>query len=160
MDIRYIKLPYIKELSNTATIKIKKMLQKYCTTNIDVRLIFNTYKISSYFSTKDIMPSCFKSNVIYYFECAGCNSCYVGRTHKHFNTRRYEHLNTDKTSAIFKHLNRKDNNCKDITNQDAFKFFDYAKTEYELALKEAMYIKWEKPNLCTQKKHAIICLNI
>ena len=160
IDIRYIKLPYIKESSTFIKGKIKKMLHKYCNTNIDVRIVFDIHKIRSYFSTKDVMPSCFKSSVIYHFECAGCNSCYVGRTHKHFNTRRCEHLNTDKTSAIFKHINGKNSQCKDKCDEGSFKIIDYAKTDYELALKEAMHIKWEKPNLCTQKKHAVIWLNI
>ena len=52
------------------------------------------------------------------------------------------------------------NNCKVKNNQDSFSILDYAKTDYELALKEAMHIKWVNPNLNGQKKHEIIRLMI
>ena len=159
IQMRYIKLPYIGEFSKTAKIKIKKLLLKFCKENTNVRLIFTTYKISSYFSTKDVMPNLFKSNVVYKFSCAGCTSCYVGRTHVYFNERRYEHLNTDKASGIFKHL-KSNPNCKNVNNNDSFSILDNANTKYELALKEAMHIKWEKPDLNGQKVHAIIRLLI
>ena len=83
----------------------------------------------------------------------------MGRTHKYFNTRQSEHLDTDKTSAINKHL-QNNNNCKLKNNKNSFSILDYAKTDYELALKEAMHIKWIKPNLNGQKKHEIIRLII
>ena len=105
------------------------------------------------------MPKCFKSSVIYKFLCAGCNSCYVGRTHKYFDTRQHEHLETDQTSPIYKHL-QKNRNCKIANSFDSFSILDYAKTDYELALKEAMHIKWIKPKLNGQKKHEIIRLLI
>ena len=105
------------------------------------------------------MPKCFKSGVVYKFLCAGCNSCYVGRTHVHFNTRRHEHFETDKASAIFKHFQKKPS-CKLANTYDSFFILDNARTNYELALKEAMHIKWEKPDLNGQKKHEIIRLLI
>ena len=158
-DIRYIKLPYIGEASKIAKVKISKMIRKYCNENIKISLVFNTCKISSYFSTKDAVPKCFSSNVIYKFLCQECNSCYVGRTHKYFDARRKEHLVSDKLSAIYKHLNT-NRNCKGRNDQNSFSILDYANTDYELALKEAMYIKWISPNLNGQKKHEIIRLLI
>ena len=135
------------------------MISRFCNENIKINLVFDTCKIGSYFSTKDAVPKCFKSSVIYKFCCQECNSCYVGRTHKDFNTRLNEHLVTDKLSSIYRHLNM-NNNCKVKNNQDSFSILDYAKTDYELALKEAMHIKWVNPNLNGQKKHEIIRLMI
>ena len=83
----------------------------------------------------------------------------MGRTHKHFNTRQNEHLETDKTSAIYKHL-QKSNNCKLKNNPNSFSILDHAKTDYELALKEAIHIKWVNPTLNGQKRHEIIRLLI
>ena len=83
----------------------------------------------------------------------------MGRTHKYFDDRRKEHLETDKNSAILKHL-EKDNNCKAKNDKSSFSIIDFAKTDYELALKEAMHIKWIKPNLNAQKWHEIIRLLI
>ena len=103
------------------------------------------------------MPKLFMSNVVYKFLCAGCKSCYVGRTHVYYNERRYEHFNTDLASAVYKHLQKKPK-CKRVNNYDSFSILDHANTTYELALKEAMHIKWIKPDLNGQKKHDIIRL--
>ena len=45
-------------------------------------------------------------------------------------------------------------------NQNSFSIIDFAKTDYELALKEAFHIKWVNPDLNGQKKHEIIRLLI
>ena len=158
-DVRYIKLPYIGEFSKVAKMKIQKMVRKFCKEKIQISLVFDTCKIGRYFSAKDAVPKCFKSGVIYKFSCQECNSCYVGRTHKYFNTRRKEHLETDKLSSVNKHLQMNEN-CKMKNNENSFSILDYAKTDYELSLKEAMHIKWENPNLNGQKIHAVIRLMI
>ena len=155
----YIKLPYIGELSKIAKNKISKMIGRFCNNKIRISIVFDTCKIGSYFSTKDTVPKCFASSVIYQFSCQEYNSCYVGRTHKYFDTRSKEHLETDKLSTVNKHLN--DNRiCKIKNNQNSFTIIDRAKTDYELALKEAMHIKWLNPNMHGQKKHEIIRLLI
>ena len=91
--------------------------------------------------------------------CTGCNSSYVGRTHVYHSTRSYEHLSTDKISSIYKHL-VKFPQCKLANDFRSFSILDHAKNDFELALKEAMHIKWVKPNLNGQKKHEIISLTI
>ena len=45
------------------------------------------------FSVKDPVPVELRSNVVYKFTCATCNSCYVGETSRHLSTRIREHLN-------------------------------------------------------------------
>ena len=159
IEVRYFKLPYIGKISNDVKSKINHLVKRFCKEDKSIKLIFNTKKISSYFSTKDALPKMFVSNVVYKFICQECNSCYVGRTHKYFDNRRDEHLGTDKNSAIFKHL-QNSNNCKMKNNKDSFSILDFAKTDYELALKEAMHIKWLNPNLNGQKRHEIIRLLI
>ena len=139
-ETRYFKLPYIGNLSNHAKTKVEKILKRSCKENIDVKLVFGACKISSYFSPKDHIPKCFVSNVVYKYTCQECNSCYVGRTHKYFDTRCTEHLGSDANSSIYKHhLNNR--NCRDKNDKTSFEILDYAKTELGLALKEAMHIK-------------------
>ena len=135
------------------------MIKRFCKENIDVKLVFGATKISSYFSPKDHIPKCFASNVVYKYTCQECNSCYVGRTHKYFDTRCTEHLGSDSNSSIYKHHQNK-KRCADKNNKKSFEILDYAKTEFELALKEAMHIKWVNPNLNGQKQHEIIRLLI
>ena len=43
---------------------------------------------------------CFKSFVVYQFTCASCRTRYVGRTHKHFDTRITEHFGSDSSSSL------------------------------------------------------------
>ena len=56
------------------------------------------------FSVKDPAPVALRSNVVYKFTCASCNSCYVGETSRHLSTCIREHLNRDRSSHIFQHL--------------------------------------------------------
>ena len=83
----------------------------------------------------------------------------MGRTHKHFDTRIKEHFGS-KSSSIFKHINDPNNKmCKHKTNKDnSFKILDNAKTDYELSLKEGIYINWLKPILNIQKSNEVITL--
>ena len=146
-ETRYVTLPYIGHYSKNTPGKISEMIKTFCQEKVNIKLVFTTCKIKSYFSTKHPLPKCFKSNVVYSFVCARCHSCYVGSTHLHYNTRLEQHLGSDKHSSIFKHLA----NNKESCNKDSFKILDNARTRYELALKESMQIKWRKPSLNIQK---------
>ena len=71
---------------------------------LDIKLVFTTFKLRNLFSVKDSVPRELRSRVIYKFTCACCNACYIGETGRHFSTRVREHLSSDKSSHIFKHL--------------------------------------------------------
>ena len=73
--------------------------------NLNIKLVFTSFKIKNMFSFKDRTPDALKSMVVYQFICAGCNSCYIGETSRHFSTRIKEHTVSDKNSHIFKHFN-------------------------------------------------------
>ena len=133
-----------------------KMLKQFCKLDQTIRHIFTTNKIKNYFSTKDTLPKCFKSHVVYKYNCAGCNSGYVGRTYQHLTTRIEYHLSNDK-SSIFKHMH-KSLQCKPDNFSNCFKVLDNGKSQYELAVKEGLHINWVKPDLNKQKKHEIIIL--
>ena len=49
------------------------------------------------FSVKDPVPVELRSNVVYKFTCASCNSCYVGETSRQLSTRIRKHLNRQGT---------------------------------------------------------------
>ena len=122
LQTRYVILPYIGDYSKVAKNKIKKLIKAFCKDNISINLVFTTCKVKNYCSTKDRIPSCFKSNVVYHFNCTRCNSCYVGRTHIHYNERRKQHLGTDRNSSILKHLN-KNKECKDYVIMSHLRFW-------------------------------------
>jgi len=147
-NTRYFKLPYIGNFSNLTQTKIKLLAKRLCT-DVDIKLVFSSYKIKNFFSFKDPIPNALKSFVVYQFTCAGCKSRYIGETTRHFSTRIKEHTLTDRNSHVFKHLNNSVD-CKSSYSNDCFKILDSARTAYFLKVKEGIYIKHLKPELNAQ----------
>ena len=81
----------------------------------------------------------------------------MGHTHRHHTTRLNEHLGNDKESNVYQHL-EKQRLCKRVNDENSFTVLDTAHTQYKLGIKEALYIKWLKPNLNKQKVHTKITL--
>ena len=99
------------------------------------------------------------SHVVYKFQCAVCEDCYVGYTTRHFSTRVNEHLSTDKASHIYKHL---ENNraCREGCDESNFSIIDRASTEFKLRIKEAIHIQWTNPKINRQKHSFKIMLTV
>ena len=151
LETKYFKLPFIGNFSNVVKKKIRFLTKRYCK-SINIKLAFTSFKISCLFSTKDVIPSTLRSRVVYKFTCAGCNTRYIGETIRHFSTRIAEHLSKDKASHVFKHINSS-SNCKNSASSDCFVILDSANNNYELKIKEALYIDSLKPELNSQVKH-------
>ena len=103
-DIHYFKLPYIGNLSYHIKNKLSKLCKEFCKENVNIKLVFTSFKIKNYFSYKDPIPNDLKSFLVYKFTCASCSSSYIGKTCRHFKTRIEEHIKKDNKSHIFKHL--------------------------------------------------------
>ena len=146
---RFFKLPFIGAFSSLANKKLLSIVKKYCNDEIDVKFIFETCKIGQYFSSKDSVPKSLISHVVYHFSCASCGACYIGETARHFEQRVDEHLRTDTSSAIYKHL-KENNACKRLCNNDCFSILDRGQTKWELKVKEAAHIKLRDPLLNKQ----------
>ena len=99
------------------------------------------------------------SNVVYRFQCAICNFCYIGETTRHLEKRIAEHLRKDKTSAIYKHIHE-DFDCFNYCDESCFSILDTAMTNFQLKVKEGMYIGWENPNLNKQVKYVQCTLTV
>ena len=145
---RFFKLPYLGHFSSQLSLKMKKLVERYCK-DTNIKLIFTTCKIGSYFPNKDQFLQKFTSHVVYHFKCAECNICYIGETHRHYDTRVHEHLYTDKTSSVYKHLGQNPN-CKNRSNKNCFSILDRADTKFKLKIKEAYYVKKQHPMLNIQ----------
>ena len=76
---------------------------------------------------------------------------YIGETTKRYIDRACEHLHTDKSSAVYKHL-RASNACLGSNDKNSFSLLDSAATPYQLKIKEALYIEKLKPDLNKQVK--------
>ena len=153
----FFKLPYIGPFSILAQNRLRKLLKRYCN-DLDVKLAFSSFKIRNMFSVKDPVPVELRSNVVYKFTCASCNSCYVGETSRHLSTRIREHLNRDKASHIFQHLQQSEA-CRNSCSAECFKVIDRATTKFQVKIKEALHISWEKPSLNKQLYHVNLTLS-
>ena len=134
-------------------IRLKHLITQYCGDTIDARFIFTSSKVGQYFSNKDVIPKELQSYVVYKFTCSCCAATYIGETSRHLSTRIKEHLESDKKSAIYKHLhvdNRQGRHCKRSCNANSFVILDKAPTKLQLAIKEGLYIKQDSPLLNKQ----------
>ena len=102
----YFKIPHLT-LSNFTKRKLHTLVNYYCK-NLEIKVVFSSFKIKNLMNVKDLVPQSLRPNVIYKFNCAECNSVYVGETSQHLSTRVREHLYSDKNSHIFKHLKSSD----------------------------------------------------
>ena len=130
----------------------KYVLSKRFCKGVNIKLVFSSFKLSCLFSTKDPIPLALRSRLVYKFTCASCNTRYIGETVRHFSKRINEHLFKDRSSHVFKHL-ASSANCKDVASPDCFQILDTAINNYELKIKEALFINSCKPELNTQVKH-------
>ena len=117
-------------------------------------LIYTTNKISSFFTLKDAFLREILSNIVYTFDCASCNACYIGKTTKRYIERVREHLLTDKNSSVYKHLHGEYSNsqCRESNDETSFSILDSPATKYQLSIKEAMYINKLNPSLINKQK--------
>ena len=158
MNTAIDKLPYLGRFSTVAQSKIRRLVNRYCH-DLDIRLAFTTFKLRNLSSVKDSVPRELRSRVIYKFTCASCNACYIGETGRRFFTRVRENLSSDKSSHIFKHLLSSDL-CRQSCSADCFEILDSAPTKFQLKLKEAMQLNWEKPNRDQQVHHINLTLTL
>ena len=60
----------------------------------------------------------------------------LGETSRHFSTRVHEHLSSDRSSHVYKHLQASES-YRTSCNLDCFKILDSAPTKYQVKLKES-----------------------
>ena len=63
------------------------------------------------------------------------------------------------TSHIFKHLHSSAT-CFDSYDSQCVKIIDKANSKFDLRIKEALHVKWRKPNLNAQKNHLALTLSL
>ena len=149
-NVSYLKLPFIGTYSKFVQNKVQHLCKQFCK-NTNVKLVFSSQKLASFFSTKDKMPIALRSNVVYKFTCACCNARYVGETTRHYNVRVNEHLHKKSNpSSVFIHLEA-DKKCRDACDSSCFEIIDKDITSFRLKVKEAIHTEWIKPTLNKQR---------
>ena len=139
-------IPYIGLPSIIFGRKLKRLLKDYYC--IDVKVVVSSFKVKNYFSLKCHTPMPLMANVVYQFTCLrDANSTYIGKTIRHLTTRIREH--TISPSVIKEHLSSC-TTCKDNYSCNSFKVIDSSNSDFEVSIKEALYIKHKNPNLNKQ----------
>ena len=133
--------------------KTQPRVKRYCN-SINIKLVFASFKIANMFGVKDPITRGLCAGMVYKVLCVGCNACYVGETTRHFSTRVCEHMFSDRTSHIFKHFENSEQ-CHTLCSNDCVRILDHASTTFQLKIKEAIHIQWEKPTLNHQLCHVI-----
>ena len=146
----YIVLPYKGKDGERILSSFRDALKKALPENVVPQFSYKGNKVGSYFRLKDKVPVEHQSDNVYQFK-----DLYVGETGVRNGERRYEHIETDKNSAIFKYCRQ---NQLQATNDD-FKILDSGySNKLNRKLAEALYIKELKPALNEQKKSYKLCL--
>ena len=131
--------------------------KRFCR-NLNIKLVFSSFKFRNVMNAKDSVPGLLRSNGVYKFNCAECNSAHVCETSRHLSTRVREHLSTD-NSNTFKHLKSSDK-YKKACNDSCFTILDSASTYHQLTIKEALHILWEKLILNKQAQYFDVSLSL
>ena len=138
---------------------MQNFAKEFCKENVNIKLVFTSFKIKNYFSYKDPIPNDLKSFLVYKFTCASCSSSHICETCRHFKTRTEEHIKKDNKSHMFKHLHSTIT-CFDSYKSLGFNIIDKANSKFELKIKEALHINWRKPNLNSQQNHLGLTLSL
>ena len=91
-DVYYFKLSYISNLSHHIKNKLLKPCKEFCKENVNIKLVFTSFKIKNYFSYKDPVPDNLKYFLVYKSTCTSCSFRYIGEMCRHFKTRIEEHI--------------------------------------------------------------------
>ena len=137
-----------------------------CYYSVSLRIIMQSRPILPS-AKKDVLPTLYKSNVIYHYSCH-CDSEYVGRTSQRFHLRRDQHvpnnirkwmqdLDSRKPSAnyftaIGDHL-LSNEECAKNYRDDMFSILARGRNQFHLKTLESLFIQTMNPNLCVQKQY-------
>ena len=141
-------IPYLGLPSMVYGRKIREQFKSFF--GIDVKIVFKSYKVKDCFSLKCQTPLPLLANVVYRFKCLrDVDKVYIGKTKRHLATRVKEHHNANSRSAIHDHVSSCEV-CQAGFSVKCFQRIDSGSNDIEVTIKEALHIKYSKPNLNKQ----------
>ena len=124
--------------------------------------------MSSFFSFKDKLPKSLLSGVVYHYNCARCNSSYIGSTKRFWEKRLEEHLHISARTgkklsgmqmfAPMYHVRCKCDHESPIMGRDDFKIIGRESNPYLLRIKESIFIYKYRPQL--NDNNAVVPLHL
>ena len=133
--------------------------------DIDVKIVYSTFKVKNYFKLKCNTPFALLSNVVYRFDCVeNAQVSYIGYTKRHLVIRTDEH--TVPSLAKKSHVHQHIKNCEACTNGSVglshFQILHRHRDETDSKIGESFAIKKHQPVLNKQLfgKGSSILLNV
>ena len=80
--------------------KLSKLSKEFCKESFNIKPVFSSFTIKSYFSYKDPIPNDLKFFLLYKFTCASCSSSSISEICCHFKTRSEDHIRKDSKSLF------------------------------------------------------------
>ena len=140
-------IPFVGKHSITFGKKIRELFKNNY--GINVRIVYTSFKVGNYFSLKCRTPVPLMANVVYKFRClCDIGNTYVGKTKRHLATRAKEH-EIHENSAIKDHI-LSCSLCRSKFSCSSFHVIDSGRNDLEITIKEALHIKYSKPQLNRQ----------
>ena len=148
-----LNMPFLGSHTFNIKRKLSKLLQEFYP-QISLRVVYNSKNcIKSLFQIKDKIPEDLRSSIVYMYKCDCCNASYVGKSERHFSTRKAEHcgrsvrtgnyLNKPPHSAIRDHCLSEDH----LMKKENFSVLASTSGKLDLAIMEALFQHKYKPNL-------------
>lgn len=146
----YISLPYKGDTGEKVLKSLKDTIRRCLPKHVIPRFTYKGTKLGSFFRVKDNVKWGHHTDLVYsYVDEEGRDTEYVGQTNVRLETRVYEHCNTDRASAVYKHLSRHNKEASELDFTILEKGFD---KELDRKIAEAIYAKERKPFLNLQKR--------
>jgi len=149
------KFPFRVQYRGQNTDRFVKQLKAH---NAPIQPIITLRKLNTTMpSLKPAVPKLLRSNVVYQICCPGCNSCYVGQTHRHIGTRFSEHR-TRWGDPVRPHFN----SCigSQPTSDDLQILKSTVRSVDFLETLEALYIREIKPSINSKDEYRSRALSI
>jgi hypothetical protein len=150
----YIGLPYLGKSTDSLRHNIKQICKRFIP-NKEVIVFYKPgCRVSNFFRLKDATPLEMRSGVVYEYTCGTCHCTYVGQTTRHLRHRIAEHAGvshlTYKPVKNVVHSSIRDHliHCREgECSLHNFKIVASSSSEFELLIKEKLFIDNKKPSL-------------
>ena len=144
----HICLPYKGREGENTVKKLKRCLNNFLPNEVIPRFTYKSKKTGSFFAIKDKIKSEHQTDLVYSYKQNNSEVIdYIGETNVRFESRIYEHCNTDKKSSVYKEA--QSTGCNVSPNDFQVLAKGYPKTR-DRKIAEALYIKEFKPRLNEQ----------
>ena len=145
----YLSVVYVGGPSHTLGKRLASLIRDKH--GVEIKVVFSTFKVGSYFGLKSRIPPLFKSNVVYKFTCSRDESTsYIGMTTTQWFVRIGQHFDPSKKSAIFSHLVL----CHDCRESNPrslqFQILKQLRGVRDTEIHEALQIRKGRPSLNKQ----------